>query len=106
MDSSLPSSLAHGISSVRILEFLFPSPGDFPDPGIEPVTPELQILYHWTTRKAPLRSWEFTKYTTKRCIPGSFSGKKNLSANEGDIGDVSVIPGLGKSPGEGNDNPL
>ena len=28
---------------------------------------------------------------------------KNLPANTGDIGSV---PGLGKSPGEGNDNPL
>ena len=31
---------------------------------------------------------------------------KNLPANAGDITDVSLIPGLGRSPGEGNDNPL
>ena len=31
---------------------------------------------------------------------------KNLSANEGDIRDVSLIPGLGRSPGEGHVNPL
>ena len=31
---------------------------------------------------------------------------KNLSANAGDARDVSLIPGLGRSPGEGNDNPL
>ena len=24
----------------------FPSPGNFPDPGIEPRSPALQILYH------------------------------------------------------------
>ena len=28
---------------------------------------------------------------------------KNLSAN---VGDVGLIPGLGRSPGEGNRNPL
>ena len=31
---------------------------------------------------------------------------KNLPANEGDTRDVSLIPGSGRSPGEGNGNPL
>ena len=31
---------------------------------------------------------------------------KNLSSDAGDTGDVGLIPGLGKSPGEGNGNPL
>ena len=31
---------------------------------------------------------------------------KNLPANAGGIGDVGSIPGLGRSPGEGNGNPL
>ena len=31
---------------------------------------------------------------------------KNLPANAGDIRDVGLIPGLGRSPGEGNGNPL
>ena len=31
---------------------------------------------------------------------------KNLPANSGDTGDVGSIPGLGRSPGGGNDNPL
>ena len=31
---------------------------------------------------------------------------KNTPANEGDIRDVSLIPGWGRSPGEGNENPL
>ena len=31
---------------------------------------------------------------------------KNLPANAGDVGDVSSIPGLGRSPGGGNGNPL
>ena len=31
---------------------------------------------------------------------------KNLPANAGYIRDVDLIPGLGRPPGEGNDNPL
>ena len=31
---------------------------------------------------------------------------KNLPANAGDVRDESSIPGLGRSPGEGNGNPL
>ena len=31
---------------------------------------------------------------------------KNLPASAGDIRDVGLIPGLGRSPGEGNGNPL
>ena len=39
MDYSLPGSSVHGILQARILEWLpFPSPGDLPDPGIEPTS--------------------------------------------------------------------
>ena len=38
-------------------------------------------------------------------FPGD-SVVKNQPANAGDIGDVSSIPGLGRSPGEGNGNQL
>ena len=31
---------------------------------------------------------------------------KNQPANAGDTGDSGSVPGLGGSPGEGNDNPL
>ena len=31
---------------------------------------------------------------------------KNLPANEGDTGDAALIPGSGRSPGEGKGNPL
>ena len=31
---------------------------------------------------------------------------KNPRANAGDAGDVGLIPGSGRSPGEGNGNPL
>ena len=38
-------------------------------------------------------------------FPGS-SMVKNLPANEGDAGDVGLIPELGRTPGGGNGNPL
>ena len=31
---------------------------------------------------------------------------KNSPANAGDLRDVGSVPGLGRSPGGGNDNPL
>ena len=36
-------------------------------------------------------------------FPGA--GVENLPANAGDTGDLDLIPGLGRSPGEGNGNP-
>ena len=42
-DCSPPGSSVHGIFQARKLEALpFPSPGDFPHPGVEPVSPALQ----------------------------------------------------------------
>ena len=40
-----------------------------------------------------------------KVFPGG-SVRKNLSANALDAGDAGSIPGLGRSPGEGNGNPL
>ena len=43
VDCSPPGSSVNGILQARILEWLpFPSPGDLPDPGIEPRSPALQ----------------------------------------------------------------
>ena len=38
-------------------------------------------------------------------LPGGIV-EKNPPANAGDVGDASSIPGLGRSPGGGNGNPL
>ena len=37
---------------------------------------------------------------------GGAGGKEHPPASAGDIKDTSLIPGSGKSPGEGRDNPL
>ena len=43
MDHSLPGSMVHGISRQEYWNRLpFPSPGDLPNPGIEPGSPALQ----------------------------------------------------------------
>ena len=43
VDCSPPGFSVRGILQARILEcVVFPSPGDLPDPGIEPVSPSLQ----------------------------------------------------------------
>ena len=43
MDYSPPDSSVHGILQARILEWVaIPSPGDLPDPGIEPGSPTWQ----------------------------------------------------------------
>ena len=38
MDCSMPGSSVLGISQAGILELPFPSPGDLPDPGMEPTS--------------------------------------------------------------------
>ena len=38
-DCSLPGSSVRGVLQARILELPFPSPGDLPDPEIEPGSP-------------------------------------------------------------------
>ena len=47
-------------------------------------------------------------FKTIKVFHGFPSGSlvKNPPANEGDSGDVGLIPGLGRSPGGGNGNPL
>ena len=67
MNCSLPGSSVHGILQARILSGLpFPPPGDLPDPGIEPASPEAPALqadsYCWTTTEA--LQWKYRVLTT------------------------------------------
>ena len=55
MDCSLPGSAVHGISQARMLDGLpFPSPGDLPGPGIEPLSPASPALAGRFFTAAPL----------------------------------------------------
>ena len=56
MDCSPPGFSVHGISQAEILSgLLFPSPGNLPDPGIEPTSPALAgrfFFFFFTTEPA------------------------------------------------------
>ena len=62
----------------------FPSPGDLPDPGIEPRSPTLQV----------------------DSLLSEPPGKPNIKINYCNAGDPGSIPGSGRSLGEENGNPL
>jgi len=53
-------------------------------------------------------SWQNLKYTKNREKKnrGSFPGGSEVKASACNVGDMGSIPGLGRSPGEGNGNPL
>ena len=57
MHCSLPGSSVHGIFEARILEWVaIPSPGDLPNPGIEPRYPALQA--DALPSKPPGKPWD------------------------------------------------
>ena len=116
MDCSPPGSSVHGILQVRILHGLpCPPPGDLPDLGIF-LTQGSDLrhlcLLHWQAGSLPLvqrgkLSVIYTymhthAHTHTEGFPGG-SDSKESACNEGDPGS---IPGSGRSPGEGNGNPL
>ena len=45
-------------------------------------------------------------YILKRSLPGNFPGGSEVKASASNAGDRGSIPGLGRSPGEGDGNPL
>ena len=63
-----------------------PSPGDLPNPGIEAGSPALQA--------------DDLPSEPPGCVV------KNPPVNAGDVRNSGSIPGLRRSPGEGNGNPL
>ena len=40
------------------------------------------------------------------CLPPDFPGGSDGKASAYNVGDLGSVPGLGRSPGEGNGNPL
>ena len=88
----------------------FPSPGDLPDPGIGFACPALAggfslLLFFFPTTAPPGKPWLLhicIKIRKDIRPPWWFSGKE--SACQG--GRYGFIPVLGRSPGEGNGNPL
>ena len=68
--------------------WLFPPPEDLPNPGMEAVSPALAGGFFTTE---PVVKW----------LPRWPSGKEFTCQ----VGDVGLIPGWGRSPGEENSNP-
>ena len=65
---------------------------------------EAQSLNHWTTREVPKTSrFLWRRQWRPRLVADGGSDSRVSAYNAGDPGS---IPGSGRSPGEGNDNPL
>ena len=89
MDCSLPGSSVRGILQAAILKWVaMPPSGDLTDPEIKPASLE-----------SPELAGGF--FTTK-----NFPGGAEVKTSACSVGDLGSIPGLGRSPGGGNGNPL
>ena len=98
----------------------FPSPRDLLDPGIEPRSPALQA--DALTSKPPGKTSIPKKGNAKECsdyhtivetsleklsiFNKPFPGSSEVKVSACNAGDLGSIPGLGRSPGDGNGNPL
>ena len=118
----------HGVLQARILEWIvFPSPGDLPNPGIEPRSPSLQAdpspgepqgkpkntamgslsllqqVFPTQESNQGLLHYKWIHYPI--LCPWGFpcgSAGRESACNVGDLGSIS---GLGRSPGEGKGYP-
>ena len=76
-------------------------PGALPDPGIEPPSFMSPALPGSLYQQRRLGGHSIC-YCLKMGLPGGSEGKASACSAE----DLGSIPGLGRSPGEGNGNPL
>ena len=60
----------------------------------------------WTEEPAGLQSMESQKSQTQLSYSACFPGGSEVKASASNEGDLGSIPGSGRSPGEGNGNPL
>ena len=63
-------------------------------------------LFHAKVRKGLSEKIIFRLWETRTWASHVELGVKNPPTNAGDVRDTGSIPGLGRCPGEGNDNPL
>ena len=75
------------------------------------VKEESQKLNIWKTKimaSGPITSWEIDGETVEAVVDFilGFPGGSEVKASASNAGDLGSIPGLGRSPGEGNGNPL
>ena len=97
-DCSLSGSSVQGIFQARILDFS----RDLTDPSIS--STNRWILCHWVTREA---LWPYIHiYIYLQLWLRAFSGGSDCKESACNAGDLGLIPGLGKSAGEGKGYPL
>ena len=120
-----PSHYSPPGSSVQagILEWVaFPTARDLPDPWTEPMSlasPALAGRFSTTAPKyseamwnkgQELRTWKYPSWIPSLILHmwlGDFDpGGSEVKASAWNAGDPGSIPGSGRSPGEGNGNPL
>ena len=63
----------HGILPARILQWVAPSPGDLPNPGIEPRSPTLQVVFYQLSHEGSPRILEWVAY--------SFSSRSEIKSD-------------------------
>ena len=100
-----------GVDSHSLLQGIFPTQES--NPGLPQVS-HRQILYHlshWGNLKQDGRSLTLSLFDSPRSsehhsfqehLPCGSAGKESTC----NVGDLGLIPGLGRFPGEGNGNPL
>ena len=98
MDCSLPGSSRQKYWS----GLPFPSPGDIPNPGIKPRSHALQA----DALLSRLQLAYLVIIDTYKWIYMGFPGGSHGKESACNAGDLGSIPGLGRSPGEGNSYPL
>ena len=87
-----------------------------PEASQAPSKSSVSFWHAWSMLSQSLESWQLDVSTKspgeKSFGRGEWDGfpsgavVKNLPANAWDRGDMSLMPGLGRSPGEGKSNPL
>ena len=92
----------------------FPSPGDLPNPGIEPGSPMLQADSLSSEPPENLNNYYFEVKESESeiiqpcqtfCDPHDSLVALTVES-ACNVGDASSVPGLGRSPGGRNENPL
>ncbi|CAN0222692.1 unnamed protein product [Rangifer tarandus platyrhynchus] len=111
MDCNLPGSSVHGIFWARTLEWVaISSPGDLPDPGIEPGSPALQADSLPTElRGKPHLNFYYLSHPVCGLLEQTNSSLWAFLVAQ-TVKDIPAMQetqvGLGRPPGEGNGNAL
>ena len=110
MDCSLPGSSIHGILKTRVQKwFAIPSPVDHILSELSTMTCLVWVALHGMAHsfieldKAVVHVIRLVSFL---CLWFSVCGGSDSKASGCNEGDPGSIPGLGRSPGEGNGNPL